>query len=479
MNAEERLERWLDGELPAAERAVLARDLTGAQGAALREHLRVDLLVRVHGDQAGVERCVAQVRAALGARRPSARARVLRGVGRRLQWHRRVRTWGRVAAVLTVAMLLGLWWASSTPPVMAAGRPLVDGSQVHVASGQTLDLRWPDGSTVDVVGPAHARLHDQRLHLERGLARASVLPQQGTDFRITTAHGVAQVLGTRFSLRAEAAATALLVDEGRVGFAGAEWTAGSLAVGWSGQEPVGSGLVQWSDRRPLGMLWLAQALRDPTRSTGPVEVEQAAKDPAFARRLELLAGHIVNTMRTVNAQGVLVWDLPEAEPAQPAIDRFMATLRAAGLQVGVPISGHGKDAADLAAQLALAVAEARVRWQARLFALVDYAPADVRALELVQQVHPQVLLLPAAGNTPALFRHAAPLRWDGEVQTTPQTVRREQPSAFSAVGVGQRPLGAARGEVIDALRAGDVPLVYAHWIDADVRALLDAVRQGR
>ena len=248
---------WLDGECDDAQANAIEQALE--QDAELRAHLAA--LVRQRLMLAEV---CATHQAGSGVRPASrsASSRRLRAAVRLPSRHRPL-LW--LAAAAGVLLAVGLFLVPDLPgptddhfvQVITAGDGVMsvrDGrsQSVHVGSllgaGARLsippltfaDLRFEDGSSVTVAGDStvvlllHAR---ERLRLERGAVTATVTPQPpDTVFAITTAHGVATVIGTRFTLAATASATFLMVERGRVRLSGPTGDAGViLAAGESAQ----------------------------------------------------------------------------------------------------------------------------------------------------------------------------------------------------------------------------------------------------
>ena len=77
-------------------------------------------------------------------------------------------------------------------------------------------VRWPDGSRVELAaGADFGELRPNGGRLAQGVLHAQVAKQL-RGFSVATPHGEAVVLGTRFTLKVDAAATALEVEEGKV-----------------------------------------------------------------------------------------------------------------------------------------------------------------------------------------------------------------------------------------------------------------------
>lgn len=107
-----------------------------------------------------------------------------------------------------------------------AGDPLLAGQVVEGAAR----LRWDDGTSIALDGRLAL---DRPLAFSRGTLEAEVAKQE-QPFVISTPHGEARVLGTRFTLRVDEASTRLEVREGKVrlsnGAAAVEVGPGHFAV---------------------------------------------------------------------------------------------------------------------------------------------------------------------------------------------------------------------------------------------------------
>lgn len=198
-----------------------------------RAHLELDQLL---GRELGREgrdfparwRLLAEAVAPSGDRFPQRVRRRLRS--------RRGRRWWLVAgntAVLAAALLvvvLGPWRGRHAvvdgPCLVTAGageRPLDDGGRVRSGTGLralgAAALTLPDGSRIEL--EAGTRLvwerlgGEDRIALAEGGIRCAVVTRTAA-FTVATAHGAAEVLGTRFRVVADAARSEVTVEEGRV-----------------------------------------------------------------------------------------------------------------------------------------------------------------------------------------------------------------------------------------------------------------------
>jgi ferric-dicitrate binding protein FerR (iron transport regulator) len=467
-DADTRLENWRDGQLDAAETAALARDLEGPEAQRLYEDFRLmEMLAQSHPEAA--KRCIDRVATALSQRRSTVRRRLVRTVGNRLarrRWLLRS-VWLAVAAGLLIAVGLFVFSGQHGADVIRDGQPCPDGSQIAVGQNTSSELRWADGSVVTLAGPATAQVVDGRLRLDAGSCRAVISPQGAGRFTVATPHGTASVIGTRFRLRVSGG-TALIVDEGHVQLiadgATHECHAGGLALCGPGASSTQT--VTATDRRPIGMLWLEQGLRTVDRLPLARELDDPSQSSALANRLDRLADDVIATMDEAGAQGVVVWDAVDGDANRLRLglvggfDAFMRRLRDAGLNIGVAIQAVGEDGPDLAGRLALAVAESKARWGIRYALITNYTPDANTAMPLLRAAHPDVLLMPVNGSA----AWGLPVHWGADSL--------DAADAEDACGLGA-PIDPARADALLALwRAGAVPLIYAHWLDDDNRAVL-------
>ena len=195
--------------------------------------------------------------AAMAATKPSS----ARPARRRPPQRARTQPWAGLVArgLIAAALIAGVGWFAW--PVTAvdhrdlpttAGKRLEAGTALTVATDETIVLRWDDGTAVELVGPASTTVGDglgKSLHLERGQLAADVQPQPATlPFVVRTPATTATVVGTRFVLRSDGAATSLVVEEGRVRLSSADGAhdvaAGDSAVAGRARAPR-AGLVAW------------------------------------------------------------------------------------------------------------------------------------------------------------------------------------------------------------------------------------------
>ena len=156
-----------------------------------------------------------------------------------------VARWSFAAATVLVASLvaIALWISINNEPQIATitdlggsvqwtsggghvshdltpGHPLHGGTLELPSADSWAELKFTDGSTVSVSGPALLSISDRRrkeLHFRHGRMSADVHPQPaGQPMLIHTPTADLEVLGTQFNVNAEAASTVLAVNKGSV-----------------------------------------------------------------------------------------------------------------------------------------------------------------------------------------------------------------------------------------------------------------------
>ncbi len=272
---------YLDGTLDAAGAQILAETIRGGGTSArlIREHLALagELAQACDSsDGATVERAVAERMRADGSATAFVAA-VGRGLGRRSPRRRARRTWPvALAAAAVIAVALTAWWqlAASPDPVgacrivaMAGGGavdrnglaiPAHDGQVLvvgdHITATASLTVSFPDGSRIALADGGVARVvGPQALRLERGRLDAEIAPQQAEmPFAITTPEAAVTVLGTAFTVVADASGTRVDLYRGVVQLAGVASRAGiTLHAGDSARVTADGTLATIPAWRPL------------------------------------------------------------------------------------------------------------------------------------------------------------------------------------------------------------------------------------
>ncbi len=284
------LEKHLEGALPEAEAAELARVLEGSDEA-LRLYLEtVDLHVDL-GNRLGEERAVARVR------RPRFRAQ------RGATWPRWAAAGVLLAAALAGALVLGrpapapapVAAPKQAPPAPGArevvarvegGGELAVGETFRTEGGRAVVL-FLDGTRLELAGGTVLGISDARgVHLPRGTLAAAVQAGRRA-FAFTTPNAEAGVLGTRLELSADEETTRLVVREGRVRLRGRSGpSAVEVEAGFSGEVAgKSSPRLLHSGGPPPGMALggLRATYFDDNRRTGRTHVRV---EPGIALRLD-------------------------------------------------------------------------------------------------------------------------------------------------------------------------------------------------
>jgi hypothetical protein len=260
--------------------------------------------------------------------------------------------------------------------------------------------------------------------------------------------------------------------------------------------------LAWKDRRPIGQLVLSSAER--TSAANPrgwfqdpkLDVTTPPGRAEFKQRLTRYAEESVRVLKQNGAQGMILWDPegqefphatsylgdPRSLPAEiePELDAFFQRFREAGLRTGLCIrpqlpvrkaytEGVSQvEVADPARNLLDKIATAKRRWGCTLFYVDSNGdpnfPIDAAIFQQVAASQPEVLLIPEHQNT-RYYAYTAPYdELRGGVASTPETVRRVYPGAFTVIAVPDGPIDARRAELVDAVRRGDV-LLFRAWFD--------------
>jgi hypothetical protein len=248
------VEDYLAGTLRGPERAALAAALAAEAG------LRQDFLRQLRQAQAmdaalrerDPDELIQRVQYLLGKNRESQSLRTIQAVDNRLRRRAARRPKKRAqsrwpfaiiacaAAALIAIVLLTRTNDDARQPmlVVAKGAPLLlragtetrigadtrlrSGDRIHVDAGVEAALRWSDEeTTITLAGGVDLTVGDpsagKRLRLDAGDLEAEVAKQpRGMPLVIDTPQAAATVVGTRFTLAIEGAATRLRVSEGRV-----------------------------------------------------------------------------------------------------------------------------------------------------------------------------------------------------------------------------------------------------------------------
>ncbi len=244
-----------------------------------------------------------------------------------------------------------------------------------------------------------------------------------------------------------------------------------------------------------------------------VDIKSPAGLRTFQARVLAEAAAVVGNLRRMDAQGAITWDVegeeypqstsyvcapeeiarvaPEMEsvvaPGLPHAgerldDAYFRTIREAGFRVGVCVRpqrftlGDGRasqeflSVGEVAAELIRKMRWAHDRWGATIFYLDSTVrelgwPLPSGVIEQAASALPDSLLIPEE-STPRMYGSTAPFRsflFHGETGV-PVGIRLFYPHAFAANlinDVDATKLAAHRGELVDAVRLGDILMVHA------------------
>lgn len=270
----------------------------------------------------------------------------------------------------------------------------------------------------------------------------------------------------------------------------------------------------WEDRRPIGTLHLSTSeayLHSPANPRGwfadprGVDVKTAAGIEAFHRRVLKYADDSIVVLKSMNAQGMVTWDvegqefphatsyigdprlLPTLDPEMDSVaDAYFRKFRDAGLRTGICVrpqllkhtpekteQTEVTDPAQIINTLFDKIVYAYRRWGCTLFYVdsngdpnVPYDPAIFEALVArLRQARIKALIMPEHRN----LRYYACTAPYGELRNgvtgTPAAVRAAYPHAFIANYVPDGPLNEQHDKLTAAVRRGDILMFRAWWND--------------
>lgn len=357
-----------------------------------------------------------------------------------------------VAAASLLAVVLVTFHASTTGSATVAwcgDRALVpgdriDGGQLRYADGSRIDLA--DGSRLTLAGDGVRK----RVLLDQGNLLAAITPQgPAGGFSVTTPHGDATVVGTRFRIQTDSRSALLQVDEGSVALR-AQDTSRTIAAGGAALAVDGQVLPlppPWTDRRPIGR-WVISGTGVGGRLSG-TNPNGWLHDPTItgeglASRLAAETARIGQLSQRLGAQGVIIYGIegaaaqlnagfvgdPRRLPTlaadmEPHADAIFVRLRQAGLAVGISITPwrlverDGRlvqlaDPATALTELESKVGYAQRRWGCTLFYLNVSSPGVAPghhlpdlAVQMLAARHPEILFI-IENATPGQALAAAP-----------------------------------------------------------------------
>ena len=259
--------------------------------------------------------------------------------------------------------------------------------------------------------------------------------------------------------------------------------------------------IHWSDRRPIGVLFLASNYH--SSATNPrgwfndpsLDVTGADGPQRFRQALMDYTDRSLAILKRTGAQGVIVWDLEGEQfphktsfigdprvlgrlaPEMAAVaDEFFGRLRGAGLKVGLTVrpqalvfdeqgQPHQSAVFDTQKLLLEKIDYARSRWSATLF-YVDSTggvrrPDEVWQLRRLAAQRPDILLIPEHHYLP-YWSFSAPyvaLR-QGDSGVAAKWARKLFPESFQALDIGDAANDWAKIAV--ARSRGDI-LLFRAW----------------
>ena len=320
-------------------------------------------------------------------------------------------------------------------------------------------------------------------------------------------------------------------------FAPANTPSSSLATdaytSWAAHYPPS---LHWTDHRALGTAYLASSPQGPDHhqpggfptnprryfNTDAVDVLTPSGLEAFQKRILTRAAEEAANAHRMNAGGVITWDIEGEEYSQPTSyvcspdaiaeispemesivhasgsryngrkldDAYFATLRDAGLRVGVCLRpqhftrGAGKTAQQafldpqaILAELTRKAKYAHDRWGATVFYVDSTVEPDGAVLpaalfQKLTAAFPDSLFIPEE-TTPLHYAYTAPFKSfiDLAALGTDPATRFFYPHAFSAILVNDADAGklaAARQQLVEGVRHGDILMAHVdYWQDND------------
>ncbi len=265
-------------------------------------------------------------------------------------------------------------------------------------------------------------------------------------------------------------------------------------------------IQNWSDRRPIGQLIIAAtAAGYPTNPRGwfndpNVDVTTPQGIAAFHTRLLAWAQSSVAILKSMNAQGMITWDIEGEQYPQPTtylcdptqwetfapemngvIDQYFQTFTSAGFRVGVCVRpqqlvsppGGGaptqNTVADPTPILLSKIAYAYNRWGATMFYFDSNGdpnwPISPSFFQAVAQQYPNVLLIPENQNDQYYSISAPYDQLSQGVPATPQSVLDVYPSAFSVIYVPNGNFAQYQSQLQAGVNRGDIVMFRGWYAD--------------
>jgi hypothetical protein len=274
--------------------------------------------------------------------------------------------------------------------------------------------------------------------------------------------------------------------------------------------------LEWPDRRPIGSLIIGTAAAHyPRNPRGwfldpKLDVSTPAGVALFRARLLRWADQSVTILKSMNAQGMITWDIEGEQFPHPVtyigdprltdqlapemsevVDDYFKRFTAAGLRVGVTIRpqslvgvrpGGGYTqaiASDTARLLIDKIAYAKKRWGASLFYIDSNGdalnPLSADIIKQVAHTFPDVLLVPEHKNM-LYYAYSAPYIEMRSGLSTPPLVRGIYKKSFSIINVADGQVALKTAQLTKAVSEGDVLLFRAWFSDVANRRVRDIYR---
>lgn len=264
---------------------------------------------------------------------------------------------------------------------------------------------------------------------------------------------------------------------------------------------------QWTDHRPIGVLFLAS--NGHISATNPrgwfnddrLDVTGTNGPARFRQALMEFTDRSIDILKRTGAQGVIVWDLEGQEyphktsyigdprllerlapEMAPVADEFFSRLRSAGFKVGVTIrpqqlvfSDSGlpqqTQVTDIKQTLLNKIDYARAHWGATLFYVDSNGgirrPDEVWQLRSLMKARPDVLLIPEHCYLPYRAFSAPYVDLKQQPDTTASWSRKLFPGSFQAVDISD----ASPDSITAAWLQGDIILFRAWYWTSECQLL--------
>ncbi|MCP9495381.1 MAG: hypothetical protein MSG64_13120 [Pyrinomonadaceae bacterium MAG19_C2-C3] len=271
--------------------------------------------------------------------------------------------------------------------------------------------------------------------------------------------------------------------------------------------------LKWRDRRPIAALFLSSSeMNNPRNPRGWFNDRQAdlispAGQREFHERLLAYADQAVRITKSMNAQGMILWDVegqeyphatsylgdPRSLPTemQSVVDEFFKKFTDAGLHVGVCLRPQRPvrstydagvfqiETPNAETTLSEKIDYAKKRWGCTLFYVDSNGDPNVPFSALIfkrlADKYPDILLVPEHENT-NYYAHTAPYQsfFHHGIAATPDAVRDIYPQAFSVIYAADGDLDGRRKDLLAAVKRGDI-LMFNGWFDNPAQSKIKSI----